>query len=174
MRLALIGIGLLVGLIALCLLVGALLPSRHIASVAATFEQDPKDVFSALVDWREFTAWRRGLDSVAAIDSVSGNESWLEVSSSGTIPYEVVLADSPRQLVVEIATEELPFGGTWTYLLEPQGGGTRLTITEQGEVRNAVFRFMGKFVFGHHGTIETYLRDLGGKFGETVELERLQ
>ena len=39
-------------------------------------------------------------------------------------------------------------------------------ITENGTVTNLFFRFMSRFVFGYTATIETYLVDLGTKFGE--------
>ena len=69
---------------------------------------------------------------------------------------------------VRIADDTLPFGGTWTYELAPEGAGTRLTITEDGVVRNVVFRFLSRWVFSHTATLEKYLRALGRKFGEEV------
>jgi hypothetical protein len=30
---------------------------------------------------------------------------------------------------------------------------------------------MARFIFGYHGSIETYLKDLGAKFGQPVEIE---
>ena len=59
----------------------------------------------------------------------------------------------------------MPFGGTWTYELTPTAGGTSLRITEDGEVYNPVFRFMSRFVFTHHATIDTYLTDMGKRLG---------
>ena len=35
--------------------------------------------------------------------------------------------------------------------------GRDLTITEDGEVYNVFFRFMSRFVFGHHATMDAYL-----------------
>jgi len=37
---------------------------------------------------------------------------------------------------------------------------TEVTITEDGEVYNPIFRFMSAYVFGHTATIEQYLTDL--------------
>ena len=51
-----------------------------------------------------------------------------------------------------------------------RGDGTRLTITERGEVYNPIFRFLSRFVFAQTATMESFLRGLGGKFGETVSL----
>jgi hypothetical protein len=52
-----------------------------------------------------------------------------------------------------------------------EGDGAALRVTEDGEVYNVIFRFMSRFVFGQTGTIERYLKDLGKKFGEQVEIE---
>ncbi len=58
----------------------------------------------------------------------------------------------------------MPFGGTWTYVLVPDVAGTRLTITEDGEVYNPLFRFLSRFVFSQTATIDTYLRHLEAAF----------
>ena len=39
-------------------------------------------------------------------------------------------------------------------------GGSDLTITEDGEVHNVIFRFMSRFVFGHTATMDTFLNHL--------------
>jgi hypothetical protein len=71
--------------------------------------------------------------------------------------------------VTKIADPDLPFGGTWTYELTPApGGGTRLAITERGNVKNVVFRFMSRYVFGYTATLDGFLRALGKKGGEDV------
>jgi hypothetical protein len=41
-----------------------------------------------------------------------------------------------------------------------------LTIVERGKVRNPIFRFLSRFVFGHTATIESYLSSLAKSFGE--------
>jgi hypothetical protein len=63
-------------------------------------------------------------------------------------------------LVARITDKNIPFGGSWTYDLEPSGEGTKLTITENGEVYSPAFRFMSKYLFGHTKTIVTYLNQL--------------
>ena len=87
------------------------------------------------------------------------------------ITYELVEAAPPRRHQVRIADPKLPFGGTWTFQIEPAAGGSELRITEDGEIYNVIFRFMARFFFGYTATLETYLRDLGAKFGQPVEIE---
>jgi hypothetical protein len=50
-------------------------------------------------------------------------------------------------------------------LLPPRNGG-RVRITERGFVKNVIFRFVARFVFGYTSTMEGYLRDLAKKFSE--------
>ena len=68
--------------------------------------------------------------------------------------------ERPSLLVARITDVTLPFGGTWTYRIVPAAAGSELTITEDGEVYNPIFRFMSRFVFGHTATIDGFLADL--------------
>ena len=50
-------------------------------------------------------------------------------------------------------------------MIAPEPNGTTLTITEDGEVYNPIFRFMSRFVFGHEATMATYLSAAQKKLG---------
>jgi hypothetical protein len=73
-------------------------------------------------------------------------------------------SDAPRRLVVRIADPDLPFGGTWTYDIAGVSGGSRITISEDGEIYNPIFRVVARFIIGYEGTIRSYLEALDGKF----------
>jgi hypothetical protein len=100
---------------------------------------------------------------VEQLGGAHGRESWRETGKNGRITYEVVESQPPRRMVTRIADRGLPFGGSWTYELAPIDGGTRLSITERGEVYNPVYRFMSRYVIGHARTVEGYLRNLRRK-----------
>lgn len=51
----------------------------------------------------------------------------------------VAAEDPPSRLVMEIMSG-LPFGGTWTYRVEQEGAGARVTITEDGKVYGPLLR----------------------------------
>ncbi len=128
----------LVGLVAVMALVGLALPRAHVAARRATFAASRDDV------WRALTV-------LAARPS--------------KIPYEIV-EDRPRERrISRIADDTLPFGGRWIFELVADGTGTRLTITEDGFVRNPVFRFLSKTVFSHTATLEKFLADLAAQLG---------
>src|SRR5262249_18964758 len=87
-----------------------------------------------------------------------GMPAWIEESNGMKIPMRFERMERPALLVGRIDTDELAFGGTWTYHIVPAGAAaTDLTITEDGEVRNPIFRFMSRFVFGHHATMDAFL-----------------
>ena len=75
-------------------------------------------------------------------------------------PLRVERNEPPSLVVTRIVGERLPFGGTWTYRIAPAPGGSELTITEDGEVYNPIFRFMSRFVFGHYATMDAFLQHL--------------
>ncbi|MBI4410578.1 MAG: hypothetical protein HY561_12770, partial [Gemmatimonadetes bacterium] len=80
----------------------------------------------------------------------------------------------PKRRVVRIADVSQGFGGRWIYELAASRTGTTLTITEEGEVYNPIFRFMSRFIFGQYRTLEQYARDLGKSFGEDVSPARVR
>ena len=80
----------------------------------------------------------------------------------------IITSDPPHRLVSQIVDNK-SFGGTWTYEITPTAGGCEFTITERGEIYNPIFRVFARFVFSYTATMETYLKQLGAKFGEDVE-----
>ena len=89
-----------------------------------------------------------------------------EVSKHGTVNYELI-EDVPNQrMVTKIRDTDLGYGGQWTYTLAAENNGTRVTIREDGEVSNILFRFMSRYIFGQTSTIDSYLTSLAKHFGE--------
>ena len=86
---------------------------------------------------------------------------WREYGRHGEkITYEVVESDPPSKLITRIADPHLPFGGTWTYQITPTAHGSTLTITENGEIYNPIFRFVSRYLQGYTATIDNYLKAL--------------
>ena len=152
----------LVGIIAA---VGASLPVRHSATVEARYPVPRDSLYQLITDVRRFTEWRSGLERVEQRPPAGGKPRWLEVSSDGAILFESAESVPGRRHVTRIADPDLPFGGTWTFELEDAAAGTLLRITEDGEVYNPIFRFMSRYVFGHHQGIERFHADLRKRLG---------
>lgn len=161
----------LAALVLVVALVGAALPRSHVASRGAHVARPPEEVWRTITDVSEFPRWRPDVSAVEHLPDrePGGRASWRETGPNGRITYELVETDPPRRLVTRIADDALPFGGSWTYDLAPApDGGTTVTITEHGDVRNPIFRFMSRFVFGHHATMEAYLKALRGREAAAV------
>lgn len=169
MKTLLIVLAAVVVLIALVALIGMLIPKRHRASSTARFKASAEQIWAAITDFQAMPAWRPGLQRVERLPDQNGHPVWLEVSRQGKMPLELIEMHPPHRMVGRIADPDLPFGGTWTYEITSEPGGATLSITEDGEIYNPIFRTMARFIFGYHATLEGYLRALGRKFGEQVE-----
>ncbi len=141
------------------LIAGALSPREHTVSESAPIDASPEQVYQAISDIGFYPEWRRDLEGVEVLDR-GEHPRWRERADGQETTYEVVESEPPARLVTRIADEELPWGGTWTYTLSPEGSGTEITIREDGWVDNLVFRGIARFVFGYERTIREYLEDL--------------
>ena len=168
MRIVVVLLAVVVGLGLVVVLVGLMLPVKHAAAVSATIPAAPEAVWAALTDVVAYPRWRGDVTSVEMLPADSGHVAWREQGKNGAISYVITEAEPPRGLVTRISDKSLPFGGTWEYDVTPDGSGSRVRITEHGEVYNPVFRFVSRFIMGHTATASAYLKALGARFGATV------
>jgi hypothetical protein len=169
MRIVLIAAAGIVLLILVVLVTGSLLPKRHVASRSASYRATPEHLFSLIAGPQN---WRPDVLRYEAVPDANGRELMRETTRGGEIiTYELLDRVPARSLKRRIATENLPYSGTWTYSLQPNGEGTVVRITEDGQVYNPVFRFMSRFVLGHTRAMDSYLRALGKATGQEVEIK---
>lgn len=163
-------IGALVLLVCLAVVIGAMLPRDHHATRKAHFRAKPEVIHALLAGPPD---WRTGVKAFGTLPDRDGRQRWWEQDIHGQkVTYELMADSPPSRRVVRIADADLPFGGTWTFEVSPAAdGGADLRIREDGEIYNAIFRFMARFFFGYTATIEGFLRDLGAKFGQPVTIE---
>ena len=124
-------LGAMAGVVAL---IGFFLPVNHEASRSAEFTQPPETVWALIADPSSYRGWWQGADVKSA----------------------VVESVPPSRLVTRIV-DETQFGGTWTFELTPTSSGSRLTITERGEIYIVVFRALAKHVIGYTATMDSFL-----------------
>ena len=150
-------------MLAICaaIFVGSKLPETHTASVTDTIPASQQKVWALMTDLESQPRWRTGLKAVKLLPQENGATCWAEVQSSMTMPLCAEVREAPVRQVVRITDPKLPFGGTWTYVLESAGeNATRLTITENGTTGPALWRFVGHYVMGEDGSIKQYIADL--------------
>jgi uncharacterized protein YndB with AHSA1/START domain len=171
MRVVVVLLAVMVGLGLVVVIVGYLLPVRHEATVSATIPAAPDAVWAVLTDPASYPTWRGDVTSVELLPTDSGHVAWREQGKNGAISYAIELAEVPTRLVTRITDKSLPFGGSWEYVVTGEGRGSRVRITEHGEVYNPVFRFVSRFIMGHTATVSAYLKALGARFGGSVTPE---
>lgn len=157
------GLLLLAGIVAL---IGSQLPKSHVASRSILLRRSPQEVYAAVRDFNSAAKWRSDLKQVEVETREGGPVYFREVGKHGTVNYELLEDVPAERMVTKIRDTDLGYSGQWTYTFTPENGGTRLTIREDGEVSNVIFRFMSRYVFGHTATIDSYLTSLANHFGE--------
>ena len=159
------GIALLGGVIAL---IGSQLPKGHVASRSILLHQSPQNVYAVVRDFASVPTWRSDVKRIEVKAKGGGPLHFREEGKNGTVNYELA-EDVPNQrMVTRILDTDLGYSGKWIYAFAAENGGTRVTITEEGEVSNVLFRFMSRYIFGHTATLDGYLSSLAKRFGETA------
>ncbi len=154
---------LVVGVVAL---IGSQLPKTHVASRSIVLHRSPPEVYALVRDFGSAPKWRAEVKHVEVETRADGPVYFREEGANGTVNYELVRDVPGEMMVTRIRDADLGYSGQWTYTFSREGDGTRVTIREDGEVANVLFRFMSRYVFGHTATMDTYLKSLATHFGE--------
>jgi uncharacterized protein YndB with AHSA1/START domain len=148
-------------------LVGTMLPQDHTASRTTHVSQPPERVWATITDVAAFPSWRKEVDSVAQLPPHDGKMVWREISKhQNKLTYEAETSVPPEHLVTRIIDKDLPFGGSWDYAISPDGSGSKITITENGEIYNPAFRVVSR-AMGQTASIDAYLGALAARLGDT-------
>jgi uncharacterized protein YndB with AHSA1/START domain len=140
--------------------IGWLLPVAHEVSRTGVVAAPPERVYDIVSRVEAYPTWWHDITRVEMLPAEAGHVRFRQHDSTGSVVMEVVERVPPRRFMTRIADPEQPFGGTWTWELAREGAGTRVTITERGDVYNPLFRFMARFVFGYTSTLESHLTAL--------------
>jgi hypothetical protein len=163
----------LAGLVVVIALIGLRMPAKHVAARRVKLAKPAADIWHALVDHEGQPRWRKGLRKIEWLEPRDGKPCFREITSQGVITYVVDEERAPTGVtpglrITRIADDRLPFGGRWIYELAPDG---TLTITEDGFVKNPVFRFLSRTVFSQTATLEQFLRGLAFQIGSDAQPE---
>lgn len=162
--------GVLIIVISLIVIIGLLLPVKHSAKVTAKYGRSQNAVWEMVSDYAGQSRWRSGVKDMVRLEDREGQEVWKEERGRGdTISYMLIARDPPRMLRAKIVDNK-QFGGTWTWIVNPTGESECvLTITEDGEIYNPIFRVVSRFIMGYDATMKAWQTDLAAHFGEPVQ-----
>ncbi len=147
-------------------LIGSMLPKAHVAARSILLHRTPQEVYAVVRDFSSAPSWRADVKRI----EVETPSYFREEGKHGTVNYELVEDVPAQRMVTRIRDTDLGYSGQWTYSFTPENGGTRVTIREDGEVSNVLFRFMSRYIFGQTSTIDSYLTSLARRFGEEPTL----
>lgn len=159
MKLALFILLGLVVLVGVLYLAGMMISREHEASASAVINKPAQELYALIDNVVEYPSWRTGTTAARKLDGPAGVDRFEEVTGFGPIQYDVILREAPARRVTRIV-DGGGFGGTWTFDLLQQAGGTRVTITERGYINSPIFRLMGKWILGYDRNVRGNLVDL--------------
>ena len=101
------------------------------AELTIVIARTPDDVFAYLTDVSNLPHWQSGVKSAALRDGrIEESRSLFGHQLDTTL--EIVEQEAPRLFTLRALGGPVPF--TVRHELEPEGGGTRLTVTAEGDV----------------------------------------
>jgi uncharacterized protein YndB with AHSA1/START domain len=171
-RLALIIICLIILIVLVVLVIGLLQPTKHSVTRSIHLKQSPESVFALLNDPAKLPTWSSGIAKVVTLPNRDGKPvARLTMKWGGMEMLATELENTPpHRLVTAMRKEGGPTFGTWTYDIRAEGDGCRISITEDGELKNPLYRVMAR-VRGLDATVTRTLSDLATKFGETSAVQ---
>jgi uncharacterized protein YndB with AHSA1/START domain len=161
-----IALAVVIGLPLVAAAIGMFIPRDHEARMTIDLAAAPDRVWALVSDFANTPKWRSDVKSIVMEPS---NLRFTESSSMGDVTFEILTQEPPARQVVKVVDDNQPFGGTWTWQIDPNGSGSRVTITEAGFVKNPIFRALGAIFFSPTDSIASYLRALAKALGETAE-----
>lgn len=140
-------------------------PREHVVTRSQVFNAKPEAIWALLANPPKFPDWRSSVTSAEFLAPRNGLRCVRESSTGGELVYVYEVFEPPTRLVSRIVDRN-DFGGTWTTVLEPVEGGTRVTITEDGFIDNPALRYLMNEFVGLDVTIELLFEDLEHAVGE--------
>ncbi len=133
-------LGFCVAAVLVMAMVGAGMPLKHVVTRRMSFAAPPERVWSAILSIRQLPIDRSDLRAVDQGTSTAPPSVIEVVGSPVKITYDTFRP--PRTLVVKTSEPDVAYGGTWTFELELETAQiTKLTVTEEAEVRGRLLRF---------------------------------
>lgn len=134
-------------------------PAKHTARMSAVIPASPEAVWASIEDVDAQRQWR-GLKALSRV-----GDRLEETDARGDVlAMRIEVEDPPRKRVTRIV-DNRSFGGTWTWTLSPDPGGTKVEIVEEGEIYNPVFRVLAPLLHDNEATMRQVLEGLSKHHG---------
>lgn len=153
---------------------GYFLPPNHTSKTRAMLNRRPDQIFDLLTDFGKWPMWNKEASNAARMPDKNGHQVWLLGDHILEIVQVVPPVNGVGQIFTRLSDPKSPFQGTWTWLIEPIGGAATLTVIEEGTIKSPVWRFLAKYLFGHHATGKNLLFTIGNSIQQVITLEEVK
>lgn len=160
----------IVGIIAVTLIVGPFvglyfwglfLPDDYEVTVSGTLAMDAETLYATIADPEKQAEWRPGVTRGEVVETdpdgpvviMHTGDTKMTLRREAATPYSVVVW-------TVVPSRKQVFEGAWTYALAPVEGGTRLSVTEQGNLASPFARAATQAFFGLDTYSKANLRSL--------------
>ncbi len=149
---------------------GGQLPEVHEVSVKARFKAPGPKLWALISDLEGQPRWKKSLVSVKRIEG--SEEVYVEDYGGTKLTLKTEERVEGQRLVRVLVNQNIPYQGSWTYVVEPLGQEEcLLTLTEKAQIKNPVFRFLAQGFFGYEESLKAALTELSAVAGP-VEFQK--
>jgi uncharacterized protein YndB with AHSA1/START domain len=154
------------------LIMGLLQPAKHSVTRSIHLKQKPEVVFALIENSANLPSWSSTVQKVEPLPGQDGKPTARCTLKWGGMVMLMTQVECtpPTRLVTSMAKENGAVLGTWTYQVTPEAEGCRVSLTEEGELKNPFFRAMAR-LHGLDANIIQTLHDLAKKFGENADIQ---
>lgn len=135
---------------------GFALPRDHVAQSSRLIPMPIEQAAARIRNVRAYPEWRGDI-ALEITGESEGAVAYIENQDGDRVSYRLTEPERGRRFVAVITDDTLPYGGQWTFTLTPEGDATRVTVEEDGEIRDPLYRVFARFVFGYTASMDAYL-----------------
>ena len=172
-----------VGLVGFLILLGLFITvaglrhnKHHVVARSIKLKQSSEAIWGVITDHGNEPSWQPHMEVSKPLPEDNGKPVWeIRHKGPGNPPMKLTTIESipPTKLVRTIDDAKKVYSGRWEYVLTPEYGCTKLTITEHSEIPNPFFRGMFHLFGGPAMFVILYEKALAEKFGENAEISEL-
>jgi len=144
---------------------GVITPRAHEVSRTMLLPAPIASVWAVIRDVAHYAEWRDGVVSSEIVDADQSQLRWCESSDVGVLTFGVTMDHPMTDFSARVLDRDLAYTREWSWRLTSTGDGTRVTMTERGEVPNVISRFIVAHITGHARGVDRYLKDLTHRVG---------
>lgn len=163
-----------VGIVAV---LGTRIDAQHTASYQTSIPAEIGDVWTLVSDIGSLSTWNPSIAKVEALEPYEGYDVWRKTYQSGDkLTFYIKVHEPERHLSRVIHDPDSPFQGSWDIRLTATEGSqrTELHLTEYGEIKNPILRFVAHHVMGTESFIKSYAQTIEQVFQPADEQDKIE